>query len=178
MRSEDFYNLGEKNMFREMRRKKQILSLQDSIAILNRGTSGVLAVSGDDEYPYAVPLSYVYHGSKLYFHCAKTGHKLDAIVRNNKVSFCVIDADQVVPQEYTTYFRSVIIFGRARILNDEGEKRAALETLAAKYSPNEEQGRLQEIDKLFNQTCLVEIEIDHMTGKESIELVKKRARTE
>jgi nitroimidazol reductase NimA-like FMN-containing flavoprotein (pyridoxamine 5'-phosphate oxidase superfamily) len=90
----------------------------------------------------------------------------------------VIDADQVVPQEYTTYFRSVIIFGRARILNDEGEKRAALETLAAKYSPNEEQGRLQEIDKLFNQTCLVEIEIDHMTGKESIELVKKRARTE
>jgi len=165
-------------MFREMRRKKQVLSRENSIAILNRGTSGVLAVYGDDGYPYAVPLSYVYHDSKLYFHCAKTGHKLDAIVRNNKVSFCVIDTDQVVPQEYTTYFRSVIIFGRARILNDEGEKRAALETLAAKYSPDEEQGRLQEIDKLFNQTCLVEIEIDHMTGKESIELVKKKASTE
>lgn len=165
-------------MFREMRRKKQVLSREDSIAILNRGTSGVLAVSGDDGYPYAVPLSYVYHGSKLYFHCAKTGHKLDAIVKNNKVSFCVIDTDQVVPQEYTTYFRSVIIFGRARILNDEGEKRSALETLAAKYSPDYEQGRLQEIDKLFNQTCLVEIEIDHITGKESIELVKKKANTE
>lgn len=165
-------------MFREMRRKKQILSQQDSIAVLNRGTSGVLAVSDEDGYPYAVPLSYVYHDSKIYFHCAKTGHKLDAIARNNKVSFCVIDTDQVVPQEYTTYFRSVIIFGRARILEDEGKKRSALETLAAKYSPDDEQGRLQEINKLFQQTCLVEIEIDHMTGKEAIELVKKSIGTE
>lgn len=165
-------------MFREMRRKKQVLSREDSIAVLNRGTSGVLAVYGDDGYPYAVPLSYIYHDSKIYFHGAKTGHKLDAIARNNKVSFCVIDADQVVPQKYTTYFRSVIIFGRARILEDKKEKRTAFETLAAKYSPDDEQGRLQEIDKLFDQTCLVEIEIDHMTGKEAIELVKKKAGTE
>lgn len=165
-------------MFREMRRKKQILFQEDSIAVLNRGTSGVLAVYGDDGYPYAVPLSYVYHDSKIYFHCAQKGHKLDAIVRNSKVSFCVIDADQVVPQKYTTYFRSVIIFGRARILEDEREKRSVLETLAAKYSPDDEQGRLQEIDKLFHQTCLVEIEIDHMTGKEAIELVKEKAAIE
>lgn len=165
-------------MFREMRRKKQVLSQEDSIAVLNRGTSGVLAVYGDDGYPYAVPLSYIYHDSKIYFHGAKTGHKLDAIARNNKVSFCVIDADQVVPQKYTTYFRSVITFGRARILEDEREKRTAFETLAAKYSPDDEQGRLQEIDKLFDQTCLVEIKIDHMTGKEAIELVKKKAGTE
>lgn len=100
-------------MFREMRRKKQVLSLEENIAVLNRGTSGVLAVSGDDGYPYAVPLSYVYHDNTLFFHCAKTGHKLDAIARNEKVSFCVIDKDDVVSAEYTSYFRSVIVFGRA-----------------------------------------------------------------
>jgi nitroimidazol reductase NimA-like FMN-containing flavoprotein (pyridoxamine 5'-phosphate oxidase superfamily) len=159
-------------MFREMRRKEQNLSLAESIAVLNNGTSGVLAVSGDNDYPYAVPLSYVYYDSKIFFHWAKTGHKLDAIARNNKVSFCVIDQDNVVPQEYTTYFRSVIVFGKARILEDEAEKRSALEKLAARYSPDHEQGRLQEIDKLFKQVCVVELAIEHMTGKESLKLVR------
>lgn len=161
-------------MFREMRRKRQTLSLEESIAVLDNGTSGVLAVSGDNDYPYAVPLSYVYHDSKVYFHSAKSGHKLDAIARNPKVSFCVIDRDDVVPQEYTTYFRSVIVFGRARILDDGDEKRCALEILAAKYSPDHEQGRLQEIDKQFRQVCLVELAIEHMTGKEAIELVRAK----
>ena len=96
-------------MFREMRRKRQALSPGDCAAVLCRGTSGVLAVAGDGGYPYAVPLSYGYDGEKLYFHCAKAGHKLDAIRRSPKVSFCVIDQDRVVPEEYTTYFRSVIV---------------------------------------------------------------------
>lgn len=161
-------------MFREMRRKKQVLPLEESIAILNDGTSGVLAVSGDDDYPYAVPLSYVYHDGKIFFHCAKTGHKLDAIVRNEKVSFCVIGQDKVIPHEYTTYFRSVIVFGKARVLDNDDEKRGALETLAARYSPDHEQGRLQEIDQQFKQVCLVELTIEHMTGKEAIELVRAK----
>lgn len=157
-----------------MRRKNQILSAEDTISVLQKGTSGVLAVYGDNDYPYAVPLSYVYYNSKIYFHCAKTGHKIDAINKNNKVSFCVIDQDTIVPQEYTTYFRSVIAFGKARILENETEKRKAMEILAEKYSPNHEKGRLEEIDKLFNQVCLIEIEIDHLTGKEAIELVREK----
>lgn len=161
-------------MFREMRRKRQALSLEENIQVLNRGTSGVLAVSGNDGYPYAVPLSYVYHDNKIFFHCAKTGHKLDAITGNEKVSFCVIDKDQVVPEEYTSYFRSVIVFGKARILEDEAEKRNALEILAARYSPDQEQGRLAEINKEFNHVCLIELAIEHMSGKEAIELAKKR----
>lgn len=161
-------------MFREMRRIKQALSMEESIAILDRGTSGVLAVHGDNDYPYAVPLSYVHQDSKLYFHCAYTGHKLDAIVRNRKVSFCVIDQDNVVPEEYTTYFRSVIVFGKARILEEEAEKKKALVLLAERYSPEQEQGRLQEIEKQFNRVCLVELEIEHITGKEAIELVKEK----
>ena len=71
-------------MFREMRRKKQALPAEEVSAILHRGTSGVLALSGDDDYPYAVPISYVFDGAKLYFHCAKDGHKLDAIQRSSK----------------------------------------------------------------------------------------------
>ena len=110
-------------MFREMRRKKQVLPEEVCTSILNRGTSGVLALMGDEGYPYAVPMSYVYDDGKLYFHCAKEGHKLDAVRRCSKASFCVIDQDQIVPEEYTTYFRSVILFGTIRIL--EGEVRYA-----------------------------------------------------
>lgn len=160
-------------MFRKMRRNNQELSRKESIDVLLKGTSGVLAVQGDDEYPYAVPLSYVYHNSKIYFHCAKVGHKLDAIKKQSKVSFCVIDQDQVKPEEYTTYFRSVIVFGKAHILTED-KKREALEILAEKYTPDDKDGRTKEIDMLFKAVCMVEIEIEHMTGKEAIELVKMK----
>lgn len=76
-------------MFREMRRKKQALLFEECAEILKKGASGVLAVSGDFGYPYAVPLSYAYDGAKIYFHCAKCGHKLDSIQRNSKVSFAL-----------------------------------------------------------------------------------------
>ena len=159
-------------MFREMRRKKQALSLQECIEILNSGTSGVLAVYGDDDYPYAVPVSYVYHDDKIFFHGAKKGHRVDAVRKNQKVSFCVVDKDQVVPDEYTTYFRSVIVFGQARILEDEEEKRNAINALAKKYAPNHDEGhRQQAIDKEYNATCMIELKIEHMSGKEAIELV-------
>lgn len=157
-----------------MRRKRQLLTEEESISILNSGTSGVLAVDGDGGYPYAVPLSFVYSDSKIYFHCAKSGHKLDALKKNEKVSFCVIGQDRVVPEEYTTYFQSVIVFGKARILENDVEKREAIEKLAAKYSPDQEEGRKQEIDKEFTPLCMVEITIDHITGKESIELVRAK----
>ena len=162
-------------MFREMRRKRQALSTEEIAAILNRGTSGVLALSGDDGYPYAVPISYVYDGDKIYFHCAKSGHKLDAIQRNAKASFCVIGQDQVVPEEYTTYFRSVIVFGRIRVLTDEAEKRAAIEKLAVKHAPTDtEAGRREAIEREWNPLCMLEMSIDHMSGKEAIELAKKK----
>ena len=86
-------------MFREMRRNRQQLSEEESLAVLERGTSGVLAVLGDEGYPYAVPLSYVYRNGKIYFHCAKSGHKLEALKHCGKVSFCVVDQDQVKPEE-------------------------------------------------------------------------------
>lgn len=162
-------------MFREMRRNKQEIPTEECVAVLNRGTSGVLAVSGDDGYPYAVPLSYVYRDSKIYFHCAKSGHKLDGIRRNSKVSFCVTDQDKIVPEEYTSYYRSVIVFGKARIIEEEKEIRESIGLLARKYSPEiGEEARQKEIEKYFPALCMVELSVEHMTGKEARELAMKK----
>ncbi|MFQ9246675.1 MAG: pyridoxamine 5'-phosphate oxidase family protein [Clostridium paraputrificum] len=119
-------------MFREMRRKKQELSYEECISVLNKCTSGVLAVEGDDGYPYTVPLSDYLNGDELYFHCAKIGHKLDSIKRNNKVSFCVIDKDEIIPEKFTTHYRSVIVFGKAKIVEYEKECKDILMTLVEK----------------------------------------------
>ena len=86
-------------MFGEMRRKKQALPLETCEKILERGNSGVLALEGEEGYPYAVPLSYFYEKQKIFFHCARNGYKIEAIKRNEKASFCVIDQDQIVPKE-------------------------------------------------------------------------------
>ncbi len=162
-------------MFREMRRKKQQLSHAETVEILQTCTSGVLAVSGDEGYPYAVPLSYAYKDGRLFFHIAKEGHKLDGIARNDKVSFCVIQADAVVPHAFTTHYRSAIVFGRARILTEDSEKRAALECLLEKYSPGYLAEGQAEIARDWNRVVVVEVQVEHMTGKAAIEVVNQKA---
>lgn len=161
-------------MFREMRRHKQALSQEECLAVLDRATSGVLAVTGDDDYPYTVPLSYVRQGDCLYFHCGHTGHKLDGIARNPKVSFCVIDQDEIVSEEYTTYYRSVVVFATARVLADPAEKRAALELLATRYAPNDPADLQSVVDKQLPHTTMVELRVHHITGKEAAELARRR----
>lgn len=157
---------------RGMRRKRQELSRETSEAILRKATSGVLAVNGDDGYPYAVPMSFVYQSGSIFFHSAKCGHKVDAILRNSKVSFCVIETDDVKPEEFTTYFRSVIAFGKAAIVDSAEEKMAALRLLAEKYSPGVD-GFQAEVDKSFDHMIVVRLDIEHLSGKEAIELVKE-----
>lgn len=163
-------------MFRELRRKKQALSKEDCTAVLNRGTSGVLALAGDNDYPYAVPVSYVYNEDKIYFHCARKGHKIDAILRNPKASFCVIDKDHIMPEEYTSYFRSVIVFGTIQIMEDEEEKRTAIDKLALKYAPDDtKENRKKAIDREWKPLCMLEMTPEHISGKEAIELVRVRS---
>ncbi len=159
-------------MFREMRRFKQALSKEASEAVLARGASGVLALLGDGGYPYTVPMSYAYHDGRLLFHCALAGHKLDAIAACDKASFCVVDQDQIVPEKYTTYYRSAVAFGRIRVLADEAGRRAALEVIAAKYSPEHEEGRLKEVERQLPRACILELEIEHLTGKQAMELIR------
>lgn len=160
-------------MFREMRRKSQQLSAEETVRILKEGKTAILGLSGDDGYPYTVPINYVYDSEKIYFHCAKSGHKIDAMKRNSKVSFCVVDKDDVCVDKLTTYFSSAVLFGRARILEDEKEISDAAEKLALKYNCDMEFAR-REIENALKQLCCVEIEIEHMTGKECIELTRKR----
>ncbi len=158
-------------MFREMRRNKQQLSTEESIEILKRSSSGVLAVFGDDGYPYAVPLSYVYENGSIWFHGATVGHKVDAIRRNEKFSFCVIDQDEVIPEKLTTAYRSVIVFGRAHILEDEQEIRAAAWAMGRKYSPGMDNKIEQEINIEFPHMAVVRLDIEHITGKIGKELL-------
>ena len=161
-------------MFREMRRKRQALTQAQCQAILEQGSCGVLALSGDGGYPYAVPLSYLYHQGKLYFHCAKSGHKLDALRREPKASFCVVAQDQVAPLEYTTLYRSVIVFGRLRELEDDKEKRAAIEALALKYAPQDTPAHREEaIQRDWGPLCVLELTPEHVSGKQGKDLVGK-----
>ena len=161
-------------MFRPMRRSRQALGIDACKEVLSRGTSGVLALLGDGGWPYAVPMSYAFDGEKLYFHCAREGHKLDAIRREARASFCVVDRDEVVPEEYTTYFRSVIAFGRVRVVEDEAQKRAAIELLARRYFPQDSaENRHRAIEREWAGLCMLEMDIEHLSGKEAVELARK-----
>lgn len=158
--------------FRPMRRKRQQLSQEECVEILNKATSGTLALLGDGGYPYSLPISYVYNDGKLFFHSALKGHKIDAIRQCDKASFSVIDKDDVKPKEYTTYFRSVICFGRIHILEDDNEKMQAVRRLGNRYNPNDEEALRQELAKSYKGMCMIELDVEHMTGKEAIELVR------
>ncbi len=160
-------------MFREMRRKKQQLDINKSIEILEKCKTGILAVLGDNGYPYTIPLNYVYKNNKIYLHSAKEGHKIDALKNYDKVSFCVIEKDDVVPSELTTYFRSVIVFGKAKILKNENDILSAAKILGLKYIDDIEFIE-KEIEKFKSSLSCIEIEIEHITGKEAIELKKNK----
>ena len=161
--------------FRQMRRKRQQLSDEESIGILQKATSGTLALLGDNGYPYAVPISYVYSDGKLYFHSALSGHKVDAIRNCDKASFCVILQDNVQPEKYTTFFRSVIAFGRIQIVEDETEKLTIARLLGNRYNPNQDESLRKEIESGLSRMLAIRFDIEHLTGKEAIELVKQRS---
>ncbi len=160
--------------FRPMRRHRQQLSSEECERILGRCTSGVLALTGDGGYPYAVPLSYVYADGAIIFHSAVEGHKVDAIRQDSRCSFCVIDQDEIKPAEFTTHFRSVIAFGRIHILEDADDKVQALRLLGRRYSPNDETGLQHEIDNSLDHVLILRLNIEHLSGKQAIELTKAR----
>ncbi len=156
--------------FRKMRRFRQQLTEKDCEQILAAATAGTLALSGDNGYPYAVPISHVYDNGKLFFHSALSGHKVDAIRNCDKASFCVIAADDVHPSEFTTYFKSVIAFGRIHIVEEEDERLRAAELLGERFNPCDTEGLKKEIDKFFSHMLILRMDVEHLTGKEAIEL--------
>ena len=162
--------------FREMRRKRQQLSEEESICILQQATAGTLALLGDNGYPYALPISYVYADGKLYFHSALEGHKVDAIRNCDKASFCVIAQDDIHPKKYTTYYCSVIAFGRIHIIEDEHEKLETARLLGNRYNPNDEESLQKELEHGFARMLMIRFDIEHLTGKAAIELVREQSK--
>lgn len=151
-------------MFRELRRKDRETSGDEAIRLLSEGEFGVLGTSDSDGYPYTTPLSYVYKDNKLYFHGAPEGHKLDNIKSNNKVSFCVVGNTKVLPEKFSTVYESVIVFGKAEVIQGP-EKLAALEALIGKYSSSFTKEGLEYINRAAEKTCVVRIDIERMTSK-------------
>lgn len=151
-------------MFRKMRRFKQQLSEEECLEILRTAKRGVLAVLGDEGYPYAVPLDFVYEDGKIYFHCAKEGHKLDAILREPKCSFCVLSDGVPEPDSWWFHFSSVISFGKIAIMEDPEAIREKLILLGRKYMPTEEEIQT-DILKNGPRANVLELTIEHMTGK-------------
>ena len=147
-----------------MRRSDKALSNDAALKILNEGEYGVLSTVDGGGQPYGVPLNYALEGNSLYFHCALEGHKLDNLLLNEKVSFCVVGRTRVVPAEFTSEFESVIVSGRAEEVYGD-EKCEALVSLIEKYSPAFAAEGRKYIEKLDNETKAVRIAIDSMTGK-------------
>lgn len=152
-------------MFREMREVGEKLTEKEAVEMLEKLPHGVLALEGDESHPYAVPISFAYEDGKIYFHSSKNGHKTDSIKNNGKVSFCVIDQDQIIPDQFNTLYRSAIVFGTARILIDKEEKLHAMECIINKYSKGYEKEGRAYADSVWDDFVAVEITIEHLTGK-------------
>lgn len=155
---------------RQMRRFKQQLDTKEVEAILTNCTSGVLSLIDDEGYPYAVPLSFVWTEGKIYFHSAKCGHKIDAIKCHDKATFCIICQDEVKPEKYTTYYKSVIAFGKVAIVDNEEEALTAITLLGEKYNPNHSEQLHAEIDKAKSAFVMIRFDIENISGKQAREL--------
>lgn len=159
-------------MFREMRRVDRKMSDRNALELLFSGKTAVLAVNGDDGYPYAVPLNFACERIDekiiVYFHSATVGHKIDAVNNSEKVSICVVGNDEIIKEKYSTAFSSVIAFGSARVVADEQGRYHALKLLIDKYSKEYADKGDDYIAKYEskNAVSVIAVEVEHITGKE------------
>ena len=153
-------------MFREMRRFKQQISEEECIRILKEQPRGVLSMIGDDGYPYGIPLDHWYseEDGKLYFHCAKVGHKIDAIHACDKVSYCVMDEGYRKEGEWALNINSVVVFGRMHAVEDEEKKRQICTNITRKFTDDEDYLQKALTNSFPRVHCLA-LSIEHMSGK-------------
>ena len=153
-------------MFRQMRRFKQEISKEECIDILINEKRGVLSVIGDDGYPYGIPLNHYYDKNEncIYFHGAKEGHKIDAIKNNNKVSYCVFEKGIKRENHWSYDVRSVIVFGKARFIEDIDECIKISSALWWKFGTDKNELE-EEIKRSASRVLCIKVEIEHMTGK-------------
>ena len=153
-------------MFRPMRKERKALSQDTVNNILHTARRGVLAMNGDDCYPYAVPLNYIYdeENQKIYFHGSMEGHKSDAIKACDKVCFTVCGEEIIAEEKWAPFMQSVVLFGRCRIVGDRQKAMVLLKQLAMKYYPDETLAD-NGIARSGSVTQMYEISIEHITGK-------------
>ncbi len=153
-------------MFRKMNRIRQQLPQEDCVAILKTQLRGVLSVNGDGGYPYGMPLNHYYceEDGRLYFHSGKLGHKLDAVRRDAKVSFCVLDEGERAEGDWALRFRSVIVFGRVELV-EEPETVCRISRLLSRKFTQDEDYIVREIAQFGPRTLLLALVPEHITGK-------------
>ena len=152
------------DMFRKMRRTERELPERQAKEILENGSYGVLALAGDGGYPYAVPLNYVYDGERIYFHCAAEGHKIDAIARDNKCSFCVIENGGVIEDRFTTKYRSAIAFGKIYEETDGERREIAFRLMMQSLTPSVTNEKREEMSHC-QKARIFAMDIEYLSGK-------------
>ena len=153
-------------MFRELARKNKEISFDECVEILKSEKRGVLSVSGDNDYPYGMPMNHFYceDDGCIYFHCGKTGHRNDALKKHDKVSFCVFDEGYRNENDWALNIRSVIVFGKIEIIEDLKTVAEITAKLSRKFTSDEEYIK-SEIEKFGKETVLLKLVPEHISGK-------------
>lgn len=154
-------------MFRPIRKKKNEIGIDEAKQLLHNARRGIFAVNGDNNYPCAIPVNYLYdeENQKIYFHGARAGHKVDAIKKCDKVCFTVFGNEIVKKEPWAPFLQSVVIFGRCHLVEDQSVAMILLKRFAMKYYPNESMVD-EEIALAGKAVQMYEIEIEHLSGKE------------
>ena len=154
-------------MFRPVRKKANEISVEEAKKLLRESRRGVLAVNGDDGYPYAVPINYLYDEETqvIIFHGSKVGHKVDALKRSDKVCFTVYGNETVETDEaWAPFLESAVVFGRCRLVADRGESDALCRKFAMKYYPTEKMVD-DEVATSGKAVRMFRLQIEHISGK-------------
>ncbi|MBQ1900027.1 MAG: pyridoxamine 5'-phosphate oxidase family protein [Erysipelotrichaceae bacterium] len=153
-------------MFRQIKRVKQALNKEECLEILKKEKRGVLSVLGDDDYPYGMPINHYYDEDthKLYFHGGRYGHKIDAMRRHDKASFCVYGDGFIENDNWYLCFKSVIVFGRIEFIEDKKTIEDMCRKLSYHFTDNAEYIE-SEIAKDLNGTLMFSLSIEDMQGK-------------
>ena len=154
-------------MFRAIRKKKNEIGMDAIIHLLRSSRRGVLAVNGDEGYPYAIPINYLYDedNNRILFHGAKAGHKVDSLKKNDKICFTIYGNETIKDEHWAPYLQSVVVFGKCHLVENMDDTLSMVKELAMKYYPNEDMVN-QGIAASIKGVQMFEIEIEHLSGKE------------
>ena len=156
--------MSDEMTFRPMRRFKQELPAEECVEILKEAYRGFLSVCGENGYPYTIPINFVYEDGHIYFHCARQGHKMDAIKECNKACFTVLGEPVQEPDDWWFHVRSVICRGQISVVEDEAEHLSKLQLLGSKYFPDG-YDKEEDIRRNGTRAAVLDLRIDHMSGK-------------